>query len=212
LAILSFIAYVLGALYVPASNSMLAGLSRAGRSGFALDHATEQSLRDYLHRRLRDKSWLDPERDIEGRIIHELLGEFDALIVKLQVLERNDLYQAYDRNRSEAELRAGIAIPLLALIYGIGIDTSRWFLWAFPAPLLLVYPATGKAKDATRVVSQAVIAGVIPSSTLQNLDIDQQKRESAAREARGLMSRDQSAESAGTGDGSLGGDLDTDTT
>ncbi len=91
-----------------------------------------------------------------------LQRERDDLVLQLQIFEKQDLFQTYDRNRSESEFRAGIATPLTVLILLLGITWTPWALVALAMPPLLVVQALGRDTQASKVLYQSVTAESSP--------------------------------------------------
>ncbi len=102
-------------------------------------------------------------------LVREVLGEIDLLAARLQV-ERESLYNEYDRLKSEAELRFSILTPVILLT---ATFTATW-KWQAVAGLgiaaALFLQGIQAQRGARRLVVTAVVNGVVESPTAQGLD------------------------------------------
>ncbi|TWD75080.1 hypothetical protein FB561_6517 [Kribbella amoyensis] len=94
--------------------------------------------------------------------------DHDALVTRLQI-ERETLYNDYDRLRSEAELRFSIFIPLIALAVVASALWSVWCLFTLLLPCILLGQAVRLQARADERVRQALVRGVVKSPTIEAL-------------------------------------------
>ena len=101
--------------------------------------------------------------------LHSVVAtEHEALVTRLQI-ERETLYNDYDRLRSEAELRFSIFIPLTALSIVTAVLLSGWALVSIVLPVILLAQGVRMQARANLRVSQALVTGVVQSPTLEQL-------------------------------------------
>ncbi len=126
-----------------------------------------------LERRLRKQGL----RQLTPLLSRELGSEIPVLATKLQ--EKNkDLFDSYDRDRSEAEFRLSIALPVLVLSVLGAILTfgGSWIVGlVFLVAGLVVFIALllkgwRKILDSTGVVVTALEIGTIDSTVIERLD------------------------------------------
>lgn len=105
-------------------------------------------------------------RNILGEGIEMILDELPQLTMKLQINSNApQLFQSYDRKKSEAEFRQAIALPTAALIVTICVLQGVYLLLlALIGPLALAIQGVRKAREARSEVIQAMLAGVIESA------------------------------------------------
>lgn len=200
LAIVSFVAYVIGATFTPLSlfgNSLqrlvvnnlwlIPGLeSRMLYAGYSVTDFVRQQARqihndpsmdeEKYNRRLEElatdsemgEMWKGPDR--EFRIIaYHVERELSGVVAKLQVFDKEQLYQSYDRSVSEAQFRTGIAMPLLALDIVLAVRGPWWSIIGLLLPVVLLWQAEVKNREATRIAYESIVHGIIPSSTITSL-------------------------------------------
>jgi hypothetical protein len=116
-------------------------------------------------------SWKD-DRDLwpvaVDRIAIQVHRELADLATKLQ-LEVPEIYDDYDRLRSEAEMRFSSFWPLLVLT---GISVYLWTSWALIViviPVTLLLDGIHRQRRAERKVWQALITGKLRSTVLTEL-------------------------------------------
>lgn len=106
---------------------------------------------------------------LSGGLAMTLMNELRyALVVRLQI-ERDSLWQTYDRLKSEAELRVGIVPPLVALIITAAVTWHPVLVGLLVIPAVLAIQAAGQRSRADAVVMQALLTGLIESPTIQEL-------------------------------------------
>lgn len=112
--------------------------------------------------------------EADGRLpLHDVLSvwlrnEFDVLAVRMQI-ERQALYDDYDRLRSEAELRFSIFVPLIILV---GVMIWLWSpvtLLGIVVPFVLLRQGIREQRSAEEKVWQALATGLIQSPTIERL-------------------------------------------
>ena len=104
------------------------------------------------------RSLLDVRFDV-ARYAQDL--ERDLPLMPLRWLgdpQERDIYGVFDRYRAEAEFRAAVALPLLALVAVLSIRSSPWWVLAVTAPALLVVEALHSATAAADVLAESVRA------------------------------------------------------
>jgi hypothetical protein len=84
-------------------------------------------------------------------------------------IEREPLYDAYDRLTSEAELRFSIFPPLALLSVTAAVLWSPWCLVALVMPAILAAQGSRLYDSAQERVLQALTTGVVQSPTVQEL-------------------------------------------
>lgn len=135
-------------------------------------HELEGDERE-LNKRLRK----DTLRELSPALSREMDDEIPVLATKLQE-QNKDLFGAYDRDRSEAEFRFSVALPIaflsvqvlargffedsLVLIIGSGLGLI--------ASYVLLRKGWRKVLDSTSVVVTALEIGVIDSHVIEKLD------------------------------------------
>jgi hypothetical protein len=108
------------------------------------------------------------EQALVGALRQVLEAEREALIVRMQI-ERETLFDSYDRVVAEAELRTSIFLPLSAGILGMAAFWNAWFLVLLVAPWLLARRGLKLVREADERVTQALTTGVMQSPTIQAL-------------------------------------------
>lgn len=106
--------------------------------------------------------WVLADESIET----EIAGELPQ---RLQV-EKESLYDEWDRVRSEADLRAAIVIPLLVLIGLLAATESAYWAVAGLLPLWLLRQGVQSQLEADQKLRSAVRYGAVESSTIEFLD------------------------------------------
>ena len=102
------------------------------------------------------------------------------LPLQLQI-ERESLFNEYDRLRSESELRAAVVIPFMLLILML---TTESLLWAFALaiPIWLLRQAVRSCLEAEQLLLSAVRHGAVRSSTVAFVDSLQRNARRSLRE------------------------------
>jgi hypothetical protein len=108
-------------------------------------------------------------RVLTDRLEDSVRNEFPVLATRLQV-ERETVYNDYDRLRSEAELRFSIFTPLIALTVIMAMQWSAFTLFAIVIPIWLVGEAWRRQRLAEAKVWDSLAMGLISSPTLEGLD------------------------------------------
>lgn len=153
--------------------------SRAMGDGFT-DHLRNRITHEYSQlsdRERRARKSGDPrsaealdELDKRGAFVelmtNSITGERDVLVVRMQI-ERESLYNAYDRLRAEAELRFSLFAPLVLLTVAGALLWSPWALVALLVPGALAAQGNQQAARAEEQVWQALTTGVIQSPTME---------------------------------------------
>jgi hypothetical protein len=99
-----------------------------------------------------------------------LENEFEDLVVRLQI-ERESLFNDYDRLRSEAQLRFSIAPPMVLIVIVLAVVGHPLWLLGVVAPGWFYFRGLRVYQQARLRVWQAVKSNVISSSaTLHELD------------------------------------------
>lgn len=93
--------------------------------------------------------------------------EFDDLERRLRFHDRPELYQDYDRMKSEAEFRLGVSIPMAVLIIVVAAYHSAWFFFLLAIPAFLALQGSIRRRDARSDLYEAMSQGVIGSSLLE---------------------------------------------
>lgn len=126
-----------------------------------------------LQRRLRK----DALRALSPTLSREMDDEIPVLATKLQ--EKNkDLFDSYDRDRSEAEFRLSIAPPvavLSVLVFILGLSGSLILgitvaVFGLSASVVLLRKGWLKVLDSTSVVVTALEIGTISSHVIEKLE------------------------------------------
>lgn len=124
-------------------------------------------------------------RTLSPRLSQEMDEEIPVLATKLQ--EKNkDLFDSYDRDRSEAEFRLSIAPPIAVLsaelfVLGLSGDVvlgSVAAVFGLVASVVLLRKGWLKVLDSTSVVVTALEIGTISSHVIERLDALDGKRSS----------------------------------
>ena len=122
--------------------------------------------------------------------------EVKRIAARLQV-QSEYVFNDYDRQQSEAELRYSISIPLVAVMI---ISTATWHWWALfglVLPLMLVVQGYRAERSSIRIILSAVQYGTVKSPTAEALrDASTPRAGAAPREtARGREAAKSSADS-----------------
>jgi hypothetical protein len=210
LAALSFFAYLVGAVALPLSIA-IKNFMRWFTGLGTLDGRTEYRVRRFVTEQMSEfeatthswqeiveilvtsaETWTErkmatekpsTEKSIVSRILNNRLWEErDDLAVQLQLFEKQNLFQAYDRNRSESEFRAGVALPILALTIVISLGYSRWALLALPVPAFLLFQAMNRDTASNRILYRALTAKIIASNAIQDIRIRLGLRDEVVKE------------------------------
>lgn len=97
-----------------------------------------------------------------------MVDEFESLAVRLQI-ERELIYDAYDRLSTEAELRFSISPPIVVAVSATAILWSPWALLALVVPAALLFQGAVLVERARQRVIQALSSNVIDSPVVQTL-------------------------------------------
>jgi hypothetical protein len=134
-------------------------------------HASEQPESVRMGRRVVSRpepmgndeawSWLT---DLTEASIEEEMAT--GLPMQLQI-EREGLYNDFDRVRAEAELRASIVVPLLWLVILLAVGHSLWWLLGVVGPLLLLRQGVQSYVESEQRLQAAVRYGVVTSPTVE---------------------------------------------
>ncbi|WP_133185588.1 hypothetical protein [Arthrobacter sp. Bz4] len=140
---------------------------------------TEAGDRTEADRQIRKEAL----RTLSPRLLQEMAEDIPVLATKLQ--EKNkDLFDSYDRDRSEAEFRLSIALPIAVLsvelfILGLGGDVVLGSVAAvvgLVASVVLLRKGWLKILDSTSVVVTALEIGTISSHVIERLDALESKK------------------------------------
>lgn len=157
-----------------------------GRSGASIIGIFEtQALTPYAQRAAGDiighaYAMPAPERDAESQegmakdvIAESLLDsiEYDlpSVATKLQESE-SELFDTFDRLRSESEFRIGASLPLAVLGVGIGLQYESAYALSLVAVALVLFVRGWKLSyEAQSLLWSAVLYGLVPVPELENL-------------------------------------------
>lgn len=108
------------------------------------------------------------------RYVHEIIA--DLLLMPLRLLDddkKKDLYAEFDRRRAEAEFRAAVTLPLVALALVLAARLSPWFALGLLLPLVLAVQSHLSAVSAADVLAESIRAreGVAGSPALDELRV-----------------------------------------
>lgn len=99
-------------------------------------------------------------------VIRELHQDLRYIPARL-IGKETELYSEYDRVRSEAEFRVGIALPILALLGVVTWATGELLLLAtIVLPLALIWEGLRRHRQANFILTEAVAAGRIEAPAL----------------------------------------------
>lgn len=119
----------------------------------------------------------DAMTSVSTILLSDMEAEIPTMATKLQ--EKNkDLYDAYSKDKSEAEFRLSVAFPIATasvLIYFMGLFSNptlnTWVSAAgFIAALVLLKKGWTKTQEATNIIITALDIDVIKSKVLERLD------------------------------------------
>ena len=142
---------------------------------------TEEGGQAEVDRQIRKEAL----RTLSPRLSQEMDEEIPVLATKLQ--EKNkDLFDSYDRDRSEAEFRLSIAPPIAILsvqlfVLGLSGDVllgSTAAIAGLVASVVLLRKGWLKVLDSTSVVVTALEIGTISSHVIERLDALEGKKPS----------------------------------
>jgi hypothetical protein len=199
LTALTFVAYVLGAVLClqylrsgaglpwprkpPDPGTALHGnLIRRLGMGF-VSEGTAEVLAEHIHKR-RAHSTHDgptlariaglprrehPPQVVEGGIYLQLRGELQELVTKLGLLEKDRLWEEYDRKSAEAEFRVPVAVPLAAVIAVAAVIDSGWIAVGLVFPAVFLVQGLRRGQEARSEVFLAVVQDVIHSYVLDRV-------------------------------------------
>ena len=108
-------------------------------------------------------------RTFADAILNAIEGELEDLATRLQI-EREAIYNDYDRLRSEAELRYSIVIPLFLLVGAAAGLGHRLAAVGVILPIVLGYQGWRNQQAAETKVWQNLVAGQITSSILTGVE------------------------------------------
>lgn len=129
---------------------------------------TREENRFFLELSEDDREKYKLHRALSSALQLAVTNDHEALITRMQI-ERETLYNDYDRLRSEAELRFSIATPLVLLVLTATLQWSTLALFALVLPAILLAQAVRIQARADERVRQALITGVIRSPTIEQL-------------------------------------------
>jgi hypothetical protein len=93
--------------------------------------------------------------------------------------EKRDVHGEFDRWRAEAEFRAAVVLPLIALVVVLAVRSSLWWLLTVAIPVLLSLEARQSARAAADILAEYVRACPSQSAALDKV------REGPLRERKG---------------------------
>lgn len=102
------------------------------------------------------------DRAFESVLADCVWAERESLTTRLQ-LEREPVFNDYDRLSAEGSFRGSVAIPLAAAILILAYVQSSWFVVVLAAPLMLAFQAVSKQQAADAKLWGALVGGYISS-------------------------------------------------
>jgi len=105
--------------------------------------------------------------------------EADLPLLPLRLLaegKQNETYGEFDRLRAEAEFRASVALPLVAVIAALGWRVSPWWLAALVLPAMLLVGALQGVTAAADLLAESIRARAAISpvlTALQTADLNE---------------------------------------
>jgi hypothetical protein len=83
--------------------------------------------------------------------------------------KKRDVYGEFDRWRAEAEFRAAVVLPLIALVVVLAVRSSPWWLLTVVIPVLLSLEARQSARAAADILTEYVRACPSQSAALDKV-------------------------------------------
>lgn len=146
-------------------------LARLVGLGSNFGRAVQEVLGRADHERGSGRSWVLP-----AALNLTIVNEFEVQVLADRLhLEREALWNEYDRLRSEAELRFSLFIPLVLVTVLATVLWSPLALFGLVLPVVLLRQGLSNQRQAESTVWQALLGGWIKSPILekiQALDLD----------------------------------------
>lgn len=150
---------------------------------YGMQHPDEPTMNEYFTKASGDPDEVDRRLRGDGLgfiapvLLSDMEAEIPVMATKLQ--EKNkDLYDTYSREKSEAEFRLSVSVPIgvaSVLIFFVGLAANSTLntsiaVGGFIAAIVLLKKGWTKSQEATNVVVTALDIKVIDSKVLQRLD------------------------------------------
>lgn len=115
--------------------------------------------------------------NLAPKLLSDMEAEIPILATKLQA-ENKDLYDSYSRDKSEAEFRLSVALPIaaasiLTLVFGLAVNpVLNFFIGVAGLMTAVVLLRKGwiRSQEATSVIITALEIGTIKTTVLERLD------------------------------------------
>lgn len=112
------------------------------------------------------RALLDVRLDVE-HYVEDVTRDLPLMPLRLLAEGKaQQVYGEFDRLRAEAEFRASVALPLLALVCVVAWRVTPWWLLALIVPVILLVEAIRNVTEAADVLAEATRAGVVGSPAL----------------------------------------------
>jgi hypothetical protein len=124
-----------------------------------------------------------PERDaVAAGLYRKLADELPELVTRLALLEKDRLWDSYDRQIAEAEFRQAVSLPLAGLLVVIAVVGPAWAALGLVLPALFLVQGLRRAQRARSEVYLAVVQGIIRSYVLDLVgSVPDETRDDASR-------------------------------
>jgi hypothetical protein len=138
----------------------------------ALIDAARRQLGNIYGDSRRLASELDANLTFATALSQQVEGEADLLATRLLGAEP-EIFGAFDRLRSEAELRYAVAVPLFALSAVLAIRSCHPAWLAFiPAVVVLWFQGSTRARESRDLIFDTLLLGRVRSPTIERLRED----------------------------------------
>jgi hypothetical protein len=132
----------------------------------------------------REEPPVPPGRDaVAAMLYRRLANELPELVTRLALLEKDRLWDTYDRQIAEAEFRQAVSLPLSVVIVVIAVVGPAWAALGLVVPALFLVQGMRRAQEARSEVFLAVVQGIIHSYVLDLVgDVPDETRVGVARD------------------------------
>lgn len=123
----------------------------------------KEALDDEIVRRQVVASLVDTYEYVES-------GKEDLAHLEYRLLGKEEqMYEEYDRLRSEGIFRLGLALPLVALCLTFAYIDSLWWMAGLPVPVVFAYLGAGSFAEAERGLAAAVSSGRVELPSIERI-------------------------------------------
>jgi hypothetical protein len=114
-----------------------------------------------------EESVRDLRGALNGPLVDSIVLEEKTLAMRLRLQDKGvSIFQSYDAKTAEAQFRQGVAFPIVALLVTLAFTASWFWLFGLAIPVSLLVLAYYSRKEATAELCQALVHGLITSTSI----------------------------------------------